>query len=109
MIDRTTIGKNIQDARNLAGLSQSETARRMNDAGHTNWTQMTVARTENGKRTIGAVELLDLAVIIRSTYTGILSAGPADAVAYHEGYTAGRHDTLASLRLTINHMIGDRA
>lgn len=90
---RLPLARRLADAREAAGISQSETARRMVAAGHTNWTQMTVARSEQGKRPVGAVELLDLAAVLHADHDRLLARRPNDV--YATGYAAGRRDGIA--------------
>jgi len=49
------------------GLSQSELARKMVDAGWSNYSQMTVSRTEKGERPIRLAEARSLAGILGAT------------------------------------------
>lgn len=90
---RLPLAHRLTEAREAAGISQAEVARRMAAAGHTNWSQMTVARSEQGKRTVGAVELLDLATVLHADHARLLAL-PKDS-AYQNGYAAGRRDGIA--------------
>lgn len=62
--DEAKFARNLAARRQELGLSQSALARRMVDAGWTNYSQMTVSRTEKGERPIPLGEARDLSRIL---------------------------------------------
>ena len=62
----------LREAREEAGLSQVEAARRLR------WSQTMVSRSETGERRIDAVELVDLCKLYRMSPQRLLPEFPAD-------------------------------
>lgn len=72
------------------GWSQSYLARRMNEAGWSNFYQVTVARTEKGERPVSLHEALTLADLFGIDVTQL--AGDQEPKAVHK--SAGLHDAI---------------
>lgn len=84
------VGARIADLRAQMGWSQSYLARRMNEAGWTNFYQVTVARTEKGERPVSLHEALALADLFGIDVTQL--AGNQEPKAVHKA--AGLHDAI---------------
>lgn len=65
--DERQFARNMQKLREHRGWSQSELARKMVDAGWSNYNQMTVSRTEKGERPIRLSEARALAKVFTTT------------------------------------------
>lgn len=68
------LAENIRDTRTRAGMSQGELARRMKELGWP-WSQQSVARTEDGRRKVGAGEVAAVARILEVTVDRLLMPG----------------------------------
>src|SRR5699024_5712863 len=68
-------GTNVRRIREMKEWSQSELARRMVDAGWSNYRQMTVSRTEDGTRTPRLDEAISLASVFSCRLEDLLSTG----------------------------------
>lgn len=68
-------GTNVRRIREMKEWSQSELARRMVDAGWSNYRQMTVSRTEDGTRTPRLDEAIALAAVFACRLEDLLSSG----------------------------------
>lgn len=74
-------GGNVRARREAQGWSQSELARRMNDAGWAKYSQMTVARTEDNSRAVRLDEAMTLAYVLGADMPSMLEpSGHAAAV-----------------------------
>ena len=80
-------GERVEALRSAMGWSQSDLARRMVTAGWDAYSQMTVSRTEKGRRSIGLHEAISLADLFGVTVHQLAGANDTPAV-----------DVLAGLR-----------
>lgn len=96
------IGERIKQKREERGWSQSELARRMQDAGWATHYQMTISRSEDGKRSVGLDEAVSLCGILAVTLDW-LACGVDDGSTqnYHNGY----RDGLESARQAIEELM----
>ncbi len=79
--DEEQFAQNLLQRREEARMSQSELARRMTDAGWSNYSQMTVSRTEKGERPIRLGEARALAMILGASLDEMIGATPSEALA----------------------------
>lgn len=100
-VSTVAIGRRIQERRKANGWSQSELARKMVEAGMTNFYQTTVARTESGEREPRVAEAVLLAGVLKCSVQWLLLADSQSAAAqYADGYRDGlraAQESIASL------------
>lgn len=77
--DEQQFARNLAQRRDELGMSQSELARRMVEAGWESYSQMTVSRTEKGERPIRLGEARALARVLRSNLNDMISETPGEA------------------------------
>ena len=84
----SSVGKRLRQRRESHGWSQSELARRMVDAGWSNYRQMTVSRTEDEARTPRLDEAVALAKVLQVPFTWLVD-GDENTDLYSKGFSDG--------------------
>lgn len=89
-----TFAEQMRLLREARGWSQGELARRMVEAGFSNYSQMTVSRTEKGERPIRLAEARELAWILNTTVEEMV--GEQDAEIVRRALLAARDELRAA-------------
>lgn len=93
--DERQFSKNMQKMRERLGWSQTELARRMVEAGWSNYNQMTVSRTEKGERPIRLSEARALAQIFGDRVEAMTDSDERFDVGLALKETSAAYDALA--------------
>lgn len=96
----SSISERVKQARNDAGLSQTEVASRMILAGHTNYNQNAVSRIEAGTQRVTLDAAQDLAEALEAPFAWIATGAEWSRDLYQAGVRDGitkARDAIASI------------